>query len=224
MVNMRADIQLFVHSNTDMNIHVIPVGPECQLPWNVFVYNVCLERKKLFLCLGRGVGWGGEAVSRQQNREERRRRRRVVSLQPERLAEGWRLRGAAKREDLDWRGAEREECVCVDVLARLTNGVCVTDKKGTRGYYAAPLDAFGSSHTHKGRLLLPFSHLNLIKRFFSLFWGVTSGLITSKTGCVSEEDGGWGGGFTSTLWFCLCWRGDIDGSGLVCIMESPSSL
>lgn len=93
-----------------------------------------------------------------------------MSLQPERLAEGWRLRGAAKREDLDWRGAEREECVCVDVLARFTDGVCVTDKKGTRGYYAAPLDAFGSSHTHKGRLLLPFSHLNLIKRFFSLFF------------------------------------------------------
>lgn len=55
-----------------------------------------------------------------------------MSLQPERLAEGWRLRGAAKREDLDWRGAEREECVCVcvDVLNHLTDGVCVTDKKG----------------------------------------------------------------------------------------------
>lgn len=60
MVNIRADMQLFVHSNTDMNIHVIPVGLECQLPWNVFVYNVSLERKKLFLCLGRGVGWGGQ--------------------------------------------------------------------------------------------------------------------------------------------------------------------
>lgn len=72
-MNIRADIQLFVHSNTDMNIHVIPVGPECQLPWNVFVYNVCLERKKLFLCLGRGVDWsggGGSIQTAEQGREE----------------------------------------------------------------------------------------------------------------------------------------------------------
>lgn len=45
--------------NADMNIHVIPAGPECQLSWYVFVYSVCLERKKLFLCLGKGKGGGG---------------------------------------------------------------------------------------------------------------------------------------------------------------------
>lgn len=78
--------------------------------------------------------------------------------------------------------------MCGCVLARLTDSVCVTDKKRTRGYYAAPLDAFGISRTHKGRLLLPFSHLNLIKRLF-FFFLVASGLITSKTGCVSEEGG-----------------------------------
>lgn len=71
---------------------MIPAGPERQLSCYVFVYSVCLERKKLFLCLGKG------GVSSQQNREERQRR--VVSLQPEPLAEGWRLRGAARREDL----------------------------------------------------------------------------------------------------------------------------
>lgn len=50
-----------------------------------------------------------------------------MSLQPEPLAEGWRLRGAASREDLHWRGAERR--VCVDELARLTDSVCDRQKE-----------------------------------------------------------------------------------------------
>lgn len=72
MLNIRADIQLFVHSNTDMNIHVIPVGRECQLPRNVFVYNVCLGEKEAFPVFGKvgGVGWGGSIQTAEQGREE----------------------------------------------------------------------------------------------------------------------------------------------------------
>lgn len=88
-------------------------------------------------------------------------------------------------------GSQLERCserrVCVNVCSPTSPTVCVTDKKRTRGYYAAPLDAFGISRTHKGRLLLPFSPSEFDQTSFFL---VASGLITSKTGCVSG-----GGGF-----------------------------
>lgn len=95
-----------------------------------------------------------------------------MSLQPERLAEGWRLRGAAKREDLDWRGAEREECVCVCGCARPPHRRCVCDGQ-KRGRVDTTLHRWmrlgAHVHTKVGCSCL-FSHLNLIKRFFFPFF------------------------------------------------------
>lgn len=65
-----------------------------------------------------------------------------------------------------------------------------TQKKGRIFYFIFILGG--------GRLLLNVSVL------------VTSGLITSKTGCVPEEEEGF---FISTLSFCQCLRGKIDAAG-----------
>lgn len=67
-----------------------------------------------------GVGGGGIQIAEKGRQEERgRRKRRVVSCKPERSAEGWRLRAAARREaGRISAGAERER--------RTERGVCAS--------------------------------------------------------------------------------------------------
>ncbi len=111
-----------------------PASPDCQLSWYAFVYCRCLERQsRLFLwTFGRRRECVQIAEKRKREGGREEEEEEVGSfLQPERLAEGWRLRAAVRREaGRISAGAERERereayrersVCCVDVLACLAD-------------------------------------------------------------------------------------------------------
>lgn len=87
-----------------------PASPDCQLSWYAFVYCRGLERQsRLFLWTSGRQREGVQIARKRRQKEGGREEEEGSFLQPERLAEGWRLRAAVRREDLSWsRERERE--------------------------------------------------------------------------------------------------------------------
>lgn len=108
-------------------------GPDCQMPWYVFVYCTFKRQSRFFLWTS---GRWRECVLIAEKRGHKEKRREESSfLQPERLAEGWRLRAAVRREaGRISAGAEKEGEAyreeSVDVAA--CNRLCVTEKSAER--------------------------------------------------------------------------------------------